>query len=405
MRAVGIGARWSLVIGCAVAMACSSGGDAAGENGRSDGGPCVPSQPKTPPEGAGCDGVPLLQLPEDPAAKGPWPVGARTVDIDGLTTEVWYPAKPGSEQCQPKVEYDIRKHLPDSEQGKIPDSANPWQVCECYRDLPIDDQHGPYPVVLFIHGLAGFRTLSLSQQVHWASRGFIVLAADHPGITLKDVLATLAGQGSGVQSDQVGDANTILDAVEAHSGELAFLSGHVDAQHMAVGGHSAGGGAVAKLDDRPGLLVRMPMSAGGTTASPSLVSTLVLGGMDDGIVAYSKLQSAYDTTPARKRLVGVSNAGHGLPTDLCSLGSDQGGILQVGIKYGVQIPPLVATLASDGCGAKQIDPAVGTAVVEFASSAVLEETLMCSTSATAELSAIQQKYPQVGEYREDTGPE
>ena len=171
---------------------------------------------------------------------------------------------------------------------------------------------------------------------------------------------------------------------------------------MAVGGHSAGGGAVEKLDDRPGLLVRMPMSAGGTTASPSLVSTLILGGMDDGIVAYSKLQSAYDTTPVKKRLVGVSNAGHGLPTDLCSLGRDQGGILQVGIKYGVQIPSLVATLASDGCGAKQIDPAVGTALVEFASSAVLEETLMCRSGATAALSAIQQKYPQVGEYREDT---
>jgi hypothetical protein len=406
MGLAGMVRRWCGVLVSGVALACSSNSASPkGGAGGADGGPCVPAQPTPPAQGTGCDGVPLYQLPEDPAAQGPWPVGVRTADIDGLVTEVWYPAKLGSEQCQPKVEYDIRKHLPDSEQGKIPDSANPWQVCDCYRGLPIDEQHGPYPVVLFIHGLAGFRTLSLTQQVHWASRGFVVLAADHPGITLEDVLATLNGQGSGVQADQVGDANKILDAVEAPSGDLAFLSGHLDTNHMAVGGHSAGGGAVEKLEDRPGLLVRMPMSAGGTTASPSLVSTLILGGMDDGIVAYSKLQSAYDTTPVKKRLVGVSNAGHGLPTDLCSLGRDQGGILQVGIKYGVQIPSLVATLASDGCGAKQIDPAVGTALVEFASSAVLEETLMCRSGATAALSAIQQKYPQVGEYREDTGPE
>lgn len=409
----GIG-LWFIALAGGVALACSSngespaaggaGGTAAGGGGGA-GGACVPSTPTPPPEGKGCDDVPLYQLPQDPASAGPWPVGARTVDIDGLTTEVWYPAQPGSEQCKPKVRYDIRKHLPDFEQGKIPDSANPWQICDCYRGLPIDDQHGPYPVVLFIHGTAGFRTLSLTEQVHWASRGFVVLAADHPGMTLADILATLDGKGSGVKADQVGDANKILDAVQAQSGDLAFLAGHVDKQHMAVGGHSAGGGAVAKIPDRPGLLVRMPMSAGGTTASASLVSTLILGGMDDGVVGYSGLQSAYDTTPAKKRLVGVSKAGHGLPTDLCSLGRDQGGILQIGIKYGVQIPPLIATLGSDGCGADQIDPADGTAIVDFASSAVLEETLMCSTSATQELSAIEQKYPLVGEYREDLGPE
>jgi len=111
--------------------------------------------------------------------------------------------------------------------------------------------------------------------------------------------------------------------------------GAKQARASSLGCHCVGGGAVAMLGDRLGLLVRMPMSAGGTTASPSLVSTL----------------------------------------------------------------------ASDGCGAKQIDPAVGTTLVEFASSAVLEETLMCSTGTTAELSASQQKYPQVGEYREDNGPE
>ena len=85
--------------------------------------------------------------------------------------------------------YDLREHLPKSEQGKISDSKNPWQACSCYRDLPIDEGHGPYPVLVFVHGTAGFRTQSLSQLTHLASRGFVVLAADHPGLMLADILA------------------------------------------------------------------------------------------------------------------------------------------------------------------------------------------------------------------------
>ena len=47
--------------------------------------------------------------------------------------------------------------------------------------------------VVFVHGTASFRTQSLTQMTHWASRGFVVLAADHPKIRLKDLLANLGG--------------------------------------------------------------------------------------------------------------------------------------------------------------------------------------------------------------------
>ena len=33
---------------------------------------------------AGCDGATLLSKPSDPAARGPWPVGARTITINQL---------------------------------------------------------------------------------------------------------------------------------------------------------------------------------------------------------------------------------------------------------------------------------------------------------------------------------
>jgi len=37
-----------------------------------------------------------LELPDDPAARGPWKVGARMVEVAGLTVEVWYSAAAGS---------------------------------------------------------------------------------------------------------------------------------------------------------------------------------------------------------------------------------------------------------------------------------------------------------------------
>src|SRR5689334_10943016 len=45
----------------------------------------------------GCAGGSFLPVPKDTSLPGPWPVGARTVTIGGLTVEVWYPAELGSE--------------------------------------------------------------------------------------------------------------------------------------------------------------------------------------------------------------------------------------------------------------------------------------------------------------------
>ena len=135
---------------------------------------------------AGCDGASLLAPPADLAAPGPWPVGVRTAKVGNLTVEIWYPAQVGSDAGKPTERYDIRLQLPASEAAKIPDADNPWQDCDCVRDLPLDDAHGPYPVVLFVHGTASFRHQSLHQMTHWASRGFVVVAADHPGLKLGD---------------------------------------------------------------------------------------------------------------------------------------------------------------------------------------------------------------------------
>src|SRR5579862_2319099 len=195
----------SVVLGCGGSS--GSGGGAPGGGGPSspdaraiDGRPGAPDAfPTATPDGgpgpiAGCAGASFLPVPADPKARGPWPVGARTVTIGRLTAEVWYPAVVGSDAGQPAVTYDIRKELPAAEASKIPDVDNPVQRCDCARDLPIDAAHGPYPIVLFVHGTAAFRTQSLPIVTHWASRGFVVVAADHPGLDLGDFIGGLCNE-------------------------------------------------------------------------------------------------------------------------------------------------------------------------------------------------------------------
>ena len=113
-------------------------------------------------ETTGCDDVPLLTSPADPSQRGPWPVGARTVRIGRLTVEVWYPAAPSAGGSGERVAYDLREALPESQQEIIPDADAPDHVCDCERDLPLDEAHGPYPAIVFVHGTAAFRSQSLA---------------------------------------------------------------------------------------------------------------------------------------------------------------------------------------------------------------------------------------------------
>src|SRR4249919_3928716 len=83
------------------------------------------SSDSAPPPTTGCDGASLLPVPSDPAARGPWAVGVRTVAVGDLRTEVWYPASPGSDAGKETARYDIRTALPPAEAAKIPDDENP----------------------------------------------------------------------------------------------------------------------------------------------------------------------------------------------------------------------------------------------------------------------------------------
>lgn len=341
----------------------------------------------------GCDGVPLLPVPEDTSLRGPWPVGARAGVVDDLGLEVWYPATPGSEAGASKLRYDVRTALPEAEQAKIPDDANPWQDCDCYRDLPIDAEHGPYPVVLFIHGTAGFRSQSLEFMTHWASRGFVVVAAEHPGLWLKDLLGSLCGTPSPAQ-DLDGDLATLVAAVRAPAGDLAFLADRVDADRIAMSGHSAGGFAVES--GGADAQVIMPMAGAGVAPGAALRSVLVLGAQSDQIVNYSEQQDGYATSPAPKRLVGLANAGHLAFSSLCSLRNADGqDFLEIAAEFEICGANFAGALFD--CSPDYLPDPTAWQIVQYVTSAALEETLHCSKAGDnfADLTA---KFSDVGEF-------
>lgn len=325
-----------------------------------------------------CSETILRAVPIDPAAAGPWPVGSKTVEAAGLVTEVWYPAVPGSEAGQQKDWIDTRQYMPDSD----PDPADPKFQVNAYADLPLDAAYGPYPVIVYVHGTGSFRQASHALFTHWASRGFVVLCADNPGINLGDLME--GGLGSLLSADQAGDTRALLDAVRAQSGELSFLEGAVATDRIGLSGHSAGGMAVSGLGDESGVRVIISMASGGVDEGSSVESAMIMGGMEDNAATESTVRSAYEGTAMKKRLVLIPDAGHNVFINVCPI------VEETDMDLGS-----LTAIANDGCGPEYMDPDESVKIVQFAATGAFEEVLMCSETAADELDTIETRYPGV----------
>jgi predicted dienelactone hydrolase len=333
------------------------------------------------PPGPACAGA-LPALPHDRAAAGPSPVGARTIHHDDLTIEVWYPARPGSAAGAPPVRYDLRASMPPAEAAKIPDADNAWLPCACARDLPLDDRHGPYPVILFLHGAASFRAQSAFLAAHWASRGFVVIAPDLPGVGLDAILG-------GPQALPLGAPAAVLDLVAASppggDDPLAFARAGLG-HDVAVVGHSLGSVLAGTVSGRPE--VRAIIAMAGLTLADGEVPRLVLAGDHDQIAPADGARAGFTSAGPGDRLVIVHGAGHLAFSDLCTLGADRGGALAIARAHGVAIPELLVTLASDGCRPTDAPFAKTAPAIRAATAAFLEEKLRCDPTAAADLTAL-----------------
>lgn len=356
---------------------------------------------------ANCDGQELLANPADPAAVGPYKVGVRNVSpllVNGreLKAEIWYPAQMGSEQGKSTVEYDIRDEVPPRQQDALAGDiykVGTNQSSNAYADLPLA-KGGPFPIAMFIHGTAAYKTASVNQQAHWASRGFVVIAASHPGIQLFDLL-NIFNIVPPPNTDQAGDGRGMLDALAniAEHPTLSFLEGRLDNSRVGVAGHSAGGSSLLNMGDVVDVL--MPLAAFGINQveNSRVKSVVVVAGANDTVVPASRVYNGYLNTPSTipKRFLSVGSIGHMFPTDLCKIGDTKGGIAQIAVDAGIRAATVFRGLSEDGCeymneasGPQFVSPECGWLATNYVTSAALEEVLRCDARMTDALADISQ---------------
>jgi len=263
-----------------------------------------------------------LDLPADPAERGV-PVGQITVEHDGLTLEVWYPAS-DSVAGQATEMLDMSQFIPASVADLIGASVLPDIDGYAVRDAPLRVPEAPYPVVVFSHGFGAFRLQSPGLTTHLASRGYVVVAADHEGRMLGDILPCLfspplqdcdmdAVLGDDPAPPQV---EATLEWLEAAALEGVF-TGALDTSTMAMVGFSAGGvstSTVGQTEDRFDALLWLA-GAGETTRD---VPGLFVGASCDAMFTMEELEAAYELLPGGQ-LVEILGSGHLAFTHLCQL--------------------------------------------------------------------------------------
>lgn len=360
---------------------------------------------------AACPGQNLKPNPRDPGERGPWRVGGRrltNITEREFDVDVFFP---GSGAAQGVYSYDLRVHTPPGVRSHLPDSiCTPDSVCPSFPDrddeglagvyegLEIDSEHGPFPVVFYVHGTAGWGSASLHMQAHWASRGFVVVGIDYPGITLFDLLG-VTELILPPPTDQAGDTRLMLAELRSMlNPQLEWLQGRLDLDRIGAVGHSAGGGATGGLGDIANVVI--PMAGGAPSNDPHGDSALVLG-------AAARIRGYEDYEHEPKRLLIIEATGHQFCTDLCWIGREYDGIAQIAEDHGVWQAPLFRSLANGGCNfdgaTRYLSPEAGWRLSNYVISGTLEETLMCDEDMTRALE-VTGALPHAYDFREELPP-
>jgi predicted dienelactone hydrolase len=194
------------------------------------------------------------RMPDAPllAARGPYGVGVATLkttnpaqpdllnaagkqlpDYDReLNLEVWYPA-----QVLPDATTQYEESL-----GTYGDPQRPLIpfkfLGRATRDAKPDASGGSYPLVIVSHGYVGSRYFMTYLTENLASKGYVVVAIDHPESTYRD-----AGPFHSTLYFRAIDQRFTLKVIERLSdpASRSFLAGLVDVKQTAIIGYSMGG--------------------------------------------------------------------------------------------------------------------------------------------------------------------
>jgi predicted dienelactone hydrolase len=168
------------------------------------------------------------------SARGPHLVGTRDSVIDGeapLDITMWYPALRGQDRAaKTRYAYEMKMGTPF---GTVTFAAFAGQAI---RNASPGRSAGPYPLIILSHGFSiGASTYAWLAE-HLASYGFVVIAPEHQ----EQLDAELNGLWQATIS-RPQDVLTVLAYVDEQVGSGHALEGLVDADTVAVVGHSYGG--------------------------------------------------------------------------------------------------------------------------------------------------------------------
>lgn len=303
-------------------------------------------------------------------AAGGFAVGVTTLDMAGVPVEVWYPAAPGSTEGLEREVYDMRQWLPPAEAAKISDADTPLFTMDAYRD--VDAAEGAYALVLFSHGMGGYRMQSSFLMTHLASWGFVVVAPEHPERGLAQLVET--GAPTGDDAPQAMRAAYELMVGEAGRAGGRF-EGRIDLDKVAVTGHSMGGGAVLSVATEDYVDTWITYASGGFGSSRDLpqIPSFMMAGTNDGVAGFETIENAFARQAPGKRYLGIDRMGHLGFSDLCAVGADRGGVLQIAIDSGVEVPDILMQLGNDGCGEMDLAPQAGWDVINHYTTAHLKQ--------------------------------
>jgi len=266
----------------------------------------------------------------DPFVRGRFPVSVQSEElIDSsrndrrVQLEIWLPAGP---------EY-AGHDLDQATQDRYPILGGFQARQEAVRDAkPLEEG---FPLVVFSHGFAGHRRQSTFFCTHLASHGYAVIALDHGGNTLADMVQIAIGtDASGMPRnieqllgsyvfDRPKDVSFVLDCITAR--RVKALPEAIRVDEVGVAGHSFGGWTTlvtAGLDARvraalplapaggPGHLHARALSDALALDFGGRVDTLYLALERDSLLPLAGIEHLFRRTSEPTQMFVLLNADH-----------------------------------------------------------------------------------------------
>ncbi len=297
-------------------------------------------------------------------AMGPHPVGVRDVEIEGHQVAIFYPATDELSACSGDFAYDMRQFLPADQQDEISDDEAPFFELRAHLDAePAADQQ--FPLVLFSHGLAGYRFQSSTLLAHMASWGMVVASAEQPERNLARILTEFFPDGDNTPETMNTLATVLLDA-DGDRADLEPITDIIDGDNLAATGHSMGGNGAQSMLQHPAIDAAIFLASDvdvDDDDNPHGAELMWQAGGTDGIIRAHRIRGSYDEAAAPKSFINLEEAGHLAFSDICAIGADEGGILQIAQDAGIDVPTLIQGLADDGCRDTDLQPHIAWPII------------------------------------------